>query len=251
MLTLGTAYQVRAASALRLSRLGGLSPATLRALRVGETRLEVAAGAMLPMPCDVPHLGLVVEGLLRVSIASPEGRVLTMRYLRPGDLIGVPSIVDQATAIADFRAVTDTTVAVFDVERARSLAERDASLTFALAEELGRMLRASVSALAAMAFGSVRQRIGRHLLDLATSTDREGRCVARVSQQELADAVGSVRDVVARNLGQLRDDGLIATSPLRIVILDPGRLHDATLGLVETTPVTAADDLDFQGAAAG
>jgi DNA-binding GntR family transcriptional regulator len=50
-----------------------------------------------------------------------------------------------------------------------------------------------------------------------------------VSQQELADAVGSVRDVIARNLGQLRDEGLIATRPTRIAILDPIRLREVAV----------------------
>jgi CRP/FNR family transcriptional regulator, cyclic AMP receptor protein len=50
--------------------------------------------------------------------------------------------------------------------------------------------------------------------------------VARVSQQELADAVGSVREVVARALRDFRLTGLVAAGPDSVVILDPARLHD-------------------------
>ena len=71
------------------------------------------------------------------------------------------------------------------------------------------------------AFGSVRQRVATHLLDLASDRQRPGgRLVARVSQQELADAAGSVREVVARALRDLRAAGMVATAADRVVILD-------------------------------
>lgn len=66
-----------------------------------------------------------------------------------------------------------------------------------------------------------------HLLDLASAQQRpRGHLVARVSQQELADAVGSVREVVARVLRDFRVERLVATSPDSIHVLDPAGLHD-------------------------
>jgi CRP/FNR family transcriptional regulator len=65
------------------------------------------------------------------------------------------------------------------------------------------------------------------LLDLASARQRpRGPLVARVSQQELADAVGSVREVVARALRELRLAGLVATGPDSVLIVDPAGLHD-------------------------
>ena len=46
-----------------------------------------------------------------------------------------------------------------------------------------------------------------------------------VSQQELADAAGSVREVEARSLRDLRVAGIVATTADSVVILDPARLH--------------------------
>jgi CRP/FNR family cyclic AMP-dependent transcriptional regulator len=84
----------------------------------------------------------------------------------------------------------------------------------------------------------VKQRVASHLLDLASAPQRpQDRLVAHVSQPELADAIGSVREVVARALRELRLAGLLATSPDSIVILDPARLHDESWGL--DRPVTS------------
>jgi CRP/FNR family transcriptional regulator len=51
-----------------------------------------------------------------------------------------------------------------------------------------------------------------------------------VSQQELADAVGSVREVVARVLRDLRIAGVVATSADRVVIVDAARLYAESAG---------------------
>ena len=71
------------------------------------------------------------------------------------------------------------------------------------------------------------QRVAAHLLDLASAQQHpRGRTsVARVSQQELADAAGSVREVVARVLRDFRVAGIVATAADSVVILDAARLY--------------------------
>jgi CRP/FNR family transcriptional regulator, cyclic AMP receptor protein len=79
------------------------------------------------------------------------------------------------------------------------------------------------------AFGTVRQRVAAHLLDLASDQQVPGgELVAAVSQQELADAVGSVREVVARVLRDFRLARLVATSADAVHLLDPAGLHEQT-----------------------
>lgn len=99
-------------------------------------------------------------------------------------------------------------------------------MSWAIAEELTRRLYDRLQQTAINAFGSVKQRVAAHLLDLASTQQRPGdRLTARVSQQELADAVGSVREVIARVLRDLRVAGIVATSTDRVLVLDPARLH--------------------------
>jgi len=73
---------------------------------------------------------------------------------------------------------------------------------------------------------------GPHLLDLASARVQPGGVgrgsgrglVVQVRQQELASAVGTVREVVVRVLRDLRQDGLVRTERDRIVLLKPARL---------------------------
>jgi CRP/FNR family transcriptional regulator len=80
------------------------------------------------------------------------------------------------------------------------------------------------NAMRAIAFGRVRQRLASHLLVLAVR-ESDGRLVVRMTQQGLADAVGSVRDVVARNLAELSSEGIVATARGRVFIGDEARLR--------------------------
>ena len=52
--------------------------------------------------------------------------------------------------------------------------------------------------------------------------------VARVSQQELADHVGTVREVIGRILRDVKDQGLLLTGRDEIVVIDAPRLRDLT-----------------------
>ncbi len=97
-----------------------------------------------------------------------------------------------------------------------------------LAQEVTRRLYDALEMLAGNTFGSLRQRVARHLLDLAASRQQGRGLVVKVTQQEVADAVGSVRPVVARIIRDLRGEGIITTSSDGIVILKPAELHANT-----------------------
>jgi CRP-like cAMP-binding protein len=75
------------------------------------------------------------------------------------------------------------------------------------------------------AFMSIRQRLVRQLLLLATPGPGQY-LVVRAAQQDLADAIGSVREVVTRNLHQLHVEGLIDTRRDEIILLDPERIAE-------------------------
>lgn len=78
-------------------------------------------------------------------------------------------------------------------------------------------------------FSTVPQRVARHLLDLASEqgSDRQERnLIVAVTQQELGDAVGTVREVVVRVLRDLRQEGAVRRERDRIVLTDPARLID-------------------------
>jgi CRP/FNR family transcriptional regulator, cyclic AMP receptor protein len=105
-------------------------------------------------------------------------------------------------------------------------------VAYAFLGELSERVMSFIYEIPGSAFATVRQRVARHLLDLAServpdcASDRPVRneLVVLQNQQELADAVGTVREVVVRVLRELRQEGIVRTGRDRIVIVDPARL---------------------------
>src|SRR5206468_11031134 len=87
-----------------------------------------------------------------------------------------------------------------------------------------RRLEDASAPVAASPFGTVRDKVDRHLLALSDDGRPGERRIAPITQQELADGVGTMREVAARALRDLRREGIVATAPGYIEILDPARL---------------------------
>jgi CRP/FNR family transcriptional regulator len=198
--------------------------ATVESLIDGGRVVEFPSGRTVYAEAAAEGLAVVLQGLLRVYMHASDGRQVTVRYVRAGDLLGVPALIGGPAPVF-VQAVASSAAFFFDIGRVKRAARSDASLAWALAEESVHRLYDVLEELAGNAFASVRQRVARHLLDLAASRPGTGGpLTALVSQQDLANSVGSVREVVARVLAELREEHLIRTSPGRVEILDPVRM---------------------------
>jgi len=197
---------------------------TIESLIEGGRVIEFPAGHTVYAEADAEELAVVLRGLLRVYMHASDGRQVTVRYVRTGDLLGVPALIGGPAPVF-VQAVASGAAFFFDIDRVKRAARTDASVAWALAEESVHRLYDVLEELAGNAFASVRQRVARHLLDLAASRPGVGsRLTAFVSQQDLANSVGSVREVIARVLAEFREERLVRTSPGRVEILDPLRM---------------------------
>lgn len=219
-------------SAVSMSHLRELPAEALGDLLVGSARTQVPAGSVTHWEGEsYPHLELVISGVVRVYVTAPDGRTMTVRYCRPGALIGVMSLFATGFAMpATTQALVDAEVLRISATVARRMGTHDLGVARAFLGELSERALSFVYEIPGGAFATVRQRVARHLLDLASarageqSGSAEGELVAQISQQELADAVGTVREVVVRVLRELRQDGVVRTERDRIVLLEPARL---------------------------
>jgi CRP/FNR family transcriptional regulator len=182
-------------------------------------RITIPAGALVYREGETPRVIVVLDGLLRVFLRSSDGRQLTVRYAHDGDVTGLALVLGGPGPMS-VQAMTGASVAAVGVDTLRSMLESDPGVARACAEELTRQLYCALDDLSQQAFLSVRQRLIRHLLDLATRGEGP-HLVVRATQQELADAVGSVREVVTRSLRELGRERLLETARDEVVLLDP------------------------------
>ena len=206
-----------AAAAGPLSRL----PAdALTRLLDGRTVIQSSAGSIFYRPGDPTGVLVVAEGLIRVFMVSEEGRQVTVRYARRGDVLGVPVSVSGSAPVYA-QAVTDAVAVATRAGVLTQLAHRDPRVGLWMADELAARVDGLLQELAMNTFWPVRRRLGRHLLDLAADEQQGTVLSVRASHQELADHVGTVREVVARTLAGFRAAGYIANDAGVIRVLDP------------------------------
>ena len=222
-----------------------VAPEAIERLLQGSRRLDVGPGMpVFPIADPAPRVAMVLSGTARSFIKAADGRQLTTRYARRGALIGKFSGISGDHAPLTVQAITDCTILEFDVDTFTAVAKSDISLAIAINNELALRLEDVHATVADSVFGSMRQRLVRHLLAMADDLTLP-QTLVRVTQQQLADGVGTSREVVARTLGSLRNEGLIRTFPREIEILAVRELS-AYLGEWHTEDRRFQPDLFFE-----
>ena len=215
------------ARAIEVSFLGRLPERTWRLLFDRAHQIDAPPKTVLYPESEqvrTAHLVLILDGMVRVYRTSRSGREVTLRYARRGDILGLPSVVAEASPAAA-QAVIPTRVVAMSAQALRARAQRDSQLAWAMAEEMAGSLFNIQERLAHNVFAPVRSRVARYLLDVATPT-ADG-SVAAASYEDIAAAIGTVREVVARTLAALRDEGLTRRTDEGIALLDLDALRNA------------------------
>ncbi|HXN91472.1 MAG TPA: Crp/Fnr family transcriptional regulator [Candidatus Sulfotelmatobacter sp.] len=164
---------------------------------------------------------LVVSGMLRYFLSAGDGRQMTIRYMGPGDLVG--SLGNNDANLKTHAEVLQPAVLLnLDIRDVRSLAARRPAFAEALLDETVSRVRTAYRTLSASAFMAVRSRVARDLGERAkiSGTPLRPGLHLEVTQQALADATGSVREVVARALRELREENVIGPLGDGVTILD-------------------------------
>jgi CRP-like cAMP-binding protein len=192
---------------------------------VNSTKIRYAAGTIAYQPGDPDRADILDAGFARLYLASLDGRQTTVRYVHPGELMG-GMLVMGGVFDGSVQMVENSTVIHLDFLAVRSRVVVDSALGEALAADLALRYSHALRTIGLHAFGSVVQRVAFDLLDRASRSQLStGLLEAEVSQQEIADGIGSVRQVVSEALADLRTRRLVATTHRHIRILDPKRLE--------------------------
>jgi CRP/FNR family transcriptional regulator len=208
------------AAARRNGFLARLSPELASELTRSAPLVRYPAGSVSAPTRGKPWAAVVVSGVVRHYLSTGDGRQVTLRYAIAGDLVGGPTM-GGPLARSEIEAVEPADLLHLDVARLEGAAREEQELSLALVEELTNRLHHAYQVLASTAFATVRARVARDLLERAgRAADSRPSTHVRVTQQSLADATGSVREVVARALRELRLQGAIETGQSGITILE-------------------------------
>jgi CRP/FNR family transcriptional regulator len=185
-------------------------------------QIHLAEGEFIFREGKNPQIALVQAGVVRVFLSTRPGRELTLHYARVGDLIGVAPYLARNNEW-NAEAVTDADVSIFTFNDLLRAAALNPELPWRIAEYVASWTTEAMRDVAHDAGHSTRTRVARHLRELSVR-DAGGQLVAHISQQHLAATVGTVREVVSRELNALRADAVIETAAGSITVIDEAGL---------------------------
>jgi CRP-like cAMP-binding protein len=176
------------------------------------------------------NMMVVLEGRVQICTHSEEGKEFVVNIINPGEVFGEIALLDGSDRTAD--AVTMGPCELLILERRDFVPflrdHPDACMR--LLEVLCQKLRWTTGVLEAALFLEGPSRLARvlvHLASLYGQKVEEGvELRIRFSQQQLANMVGMSRESINKQLGQWRDEGIIATEDGRILIIDLEALQD-------------------------
>ena len=196
-----------------------LSESALRDL-FSEAQLRKApAGALLfdeRQPCQA--FPLLLEGSIRVSKVGSNGREIQLYRVVPGEACVLTSGCLLGNAAYNARGVAETGVAMLALPGSlfsRLLATEAAFRNYVFAVVFER-LSDLMQLVDAVAF----QRLDRRLASLLLGKGR----IVHGTHQQLADELGSVREIVSRLLRSFEERGWVKLERERVTVLDPRSL---------------------------
>ncbi len=209
-----------------LALFAGLSDADIVAIGHATTMTHCIRGQQILSPDDPPdRIHIVKKGRVRVFRITPDGKQLTLDIYEKGTILGDMGLLGQDRLPEAYaEAIDEGVICTITPDELRRLIERHPTIGLNIIRYLSRRLQSAERELEAMAYQRVDQRLARRLIDLAqrfgVKSPRGTLIAADLTQQELAEMIGTTRETLAHALGDFKRRGLLDTAHHQVLIRD-------------------------------
>lgn len=209
----------------RTPLFAGLSPLEREAIASLAIERHYKAGETLffeASPCQGLHV--IGAGAVKILKTAPSGReVMLAVETAPSSVAEVP-LFDGGDYPATVTAIQDTIAYLLLKEDFRRFCQAHPEVPLKVLAVVGKRLRQLVMLVEAITFGSVRQRLARMLLEFWEQHGQQA-FELPISHEELAMRLGSVREVISRNLSRFQAEGFLNIYKRKIEIVDVDALR--------------------------
>jgi CRP/FNR family cyclic AMP-dependent transcriptional regulator len=214
------------ADALQKAALfSNLSQPELQDLAARTIRKVFRAGEILfseGEPCKGLHI--ISRGQVRIVKTSASGREQVLAVNVAGESVAELPVFDDGPYPASGVAVVETEIAFISRKDFRDYCLAHPEVALKVLAFVGARLRRLVGIIEELSFTTTRQRLISLLVRLAQGeghkTGRGVEVLLPGSNQELANHLGTVREVISRNLMRLQAEGLLEVDARNVVIKD-------------------------------
>lgn len=163
---------------------------------------------------------IVVDGLVRIFRISSEGRLHTLSLLRPVAPFNEIAAVDGGPNPYNAVAVTKATIVKISHDYMMELLSSERELLQNYVQTLAHRNRDYIERLEDMTFRSIPSRLAKLFLHERTYADQISETPTRLTQEEIANILGTTREVVGRALRGLLNAGLLRKEGRQLFIAD-------------------------------
>jgi CRP/FNR family transcriptional regulator len=224
--TIGSVAESRAEYRRTLAKVAifsGLTDSELQFLAERIVPRQFAPGKIVfgeGEPCA--GLYIVERGNIRIFKSSSGGREQVLSIDGPGSSIAEVPVFDGGSYPASGAAVDHATLLFVGKQDFQALCLTHPEVALKVLRVVGARLRRLVGIIEELSFTTVRHRLASFLLRLAQREGTESASGVEFSlpgtNQELASQLGTVRELVSRNLSRLQAEGLLKLEGRRAVI---------------------------------
>jgi CRP/FNR family transcriptional regulator len=182
-----------------------------------------------------PCAGLyaVQSGNIRIFKSSPQGREQVLSIDGPGSSIAEIPVFDGGAYPASGAAIDDAILLFISKEDFRALCMAHPEVPLKVLRVVGARLRRLVEIIEELSFTTVRHRLASYLLRLAQKSGKRTAAGVQVAlpitNQELAAQIGTVRELVSRNLSRLQAEGMLKIDGRNVLISNLQALEGESL----------------------
>ena len=213
------------ASLAEIALFASLSESELQALAQRAVERRFGSGEMLfweGEPCA--GIFLIVHGSVKIFKTSAGGREMMLALESAPTTVAELPLFDGGPYPASVRAVEPVVSLFLNKNDFQQVCRQYPDVALKVLAVVGHRLRHLVGVVEAMTFGSVTARLARLMLD-ASKLAGADEFDLPLTHQELASRLGTVREVVSRNLARFRAEGLIRIQGHQVRILDRAGLE--------------------------
>jgi CRP/FNR family transcriptional regulator len=213
-------------AALQATKLfGGLIPEALADIAQRATELHLHKGEMLFLSGEPARsLFVVINGKIRAFKQNEEGREQVMHVDAAGSVLGDVPVFDDGPYPASAISEVESDVLLIEKGDIRELCVKYPSLALSALKLMAARVRRHANLVEALSLHEVGQRLALFLLAEARVASVPAEISMtfrlRLSNQDIASHIGSVRDVVSRALTRLKLQGLISVNDREVTIPD-------------------------------
>lgn len=166
-------------------------------------------------PCRGMYI--VVSGRVRIFKTASNGREQVLAVEGPGASVAELPVFDGGNYPASGSAVEKTEVLFISRAELRAICLEKPEVSLKMLQVVGQRLRRLVGIIEELSFTTVRHRLISWILRQAGNGNT---FALEMSHQELAAQIGTVRELVTRNLTRLQAQGMIEISSRQVRIVD-------------------------------